>query len=92
MLSILIAGPFLIYLSNSIGRKRSLIISCLIASSSLLIAGITKNEKIFILMMFLSGFGFSGLETIGRVYLSEISGDNFRINSQAVLNCVWALA
>lgn len=33
---------------------------------------------------------FGGLETSIRVYLSELSGRNFRFNSNAILNIIWA--
>lgn len=33
---------------------------------------------------------FGGLETSIRVYLSELSGWNFRFNSNTILNIIWA--
>ncbi len=66
--------------------------ACMMSSVSLMLAGVSSQFSFFVGWLFMAGFGFSGLEAVGRVYLSEISGPNFKINSTAVLNSVWALS
>ena len=89
-LSIFVSGPVFSILSNKLGRKNTILLSCTLSSVSLLLAGLFQEFYIWLFFIFLAGGGFSGLEVVGRVYLSEISGSNFRINSMAFLNLVWA--
>lgn len=72
------------------GRKNVLLFCGFTASISIIIASQCYNFYLWMFFIFTSGFGFGGLETVGRVYLSEISAKNFRINSTATLNIVWA--
>ena len=89
-LSVFISGPFYSYISNKFGRKQGIFLSCLVSSVCLFFAGIVTDFYLWMILIFFAGGGFSGLEVVGRVYLSEISGSNFRINSMAFLNLVWA--
>ncbi len=88
--SLIISGPIFPHLANKYGRKRTIIFSGVLSSVSLIFAGLSWNFVVWMFFVFIAGMGFAGLETAGRVYLSELSGDNFRINSMAVLNMVWA--
>lgn len=72
------------------GRKNILLICGISASTSMILASQSYNFYLWIFFLFVGGFSFGGLETVGRVYLSEISAKNFRINSTAALNIVWA--
>lgn len=72
------------------GRKKVIILCGLIASISLIITSVLTNFTLWVIFIFLAGFGFGGLEVICRVYLSEISAKNFRVNSTTALNIVWA--
>lgn len=89
-LSLILSGPIFPYLTNKYGRKWTIICSGFLSSVSLIFAGLTWNFNVWMFFVFIAGMGFAGLETAGRVYLSELSGNNFRINSMAVLNMVWA--
>jgi MFS family permease len=77
-------------LTNTYGRKVTIIASGLLSSISLMCAGLVWNFSLWMMFVLAAGVGFAGLETAGRVYLSELSGHNFRINSMAVFNMVWA--
>jgi MFS family permease len=89
-LSIFFAAPFFTFMSNKIGRKKTILVACCVSAVSMIFAGIFTNFSLWLTFIFLAGGGFAGLEIVGRVYLSEISGSNFRINSMAFLNLVWA--
>lgn len=89
-LSIFFAAPFFTFMSNKVGRKRTILLACIISAVSMIFAGLLQNFYLWLAFVFLAGGGFAGLEIVGRVYLSEISGSNFRINSMAFLNLVWA--
>jgi len=88
--SLIISGPIFPHLANRYGRKRTIVFSGFLSSVSLILAGLSWNFFVWLFFVFSAGMGFAGLETAGRVYLSELSGNNFRINSMAVLNMVWA--
>lgn len=77
-------------MSDRKGRKTTLIIAGLTCSISLLLAGFSKYFYIWMVLVFLAGMSFGGIEITGRVYLSEISGNNYRYNSIAILNITWA--
>lgn len=53
-------------------------------------AGFSNIFSVWMLLVFIAGMSFGGMEIIGRVYLSEISGKNFRYNSNAILNITFA--
>lgn len=88
--SIFFAGPLFSMLSNRFGRKRAVMVAGCLSSAAIICAGLMTNFYLWLALVFLAGGGFVGLEIVGRVYLSEISGSNFRINSMAFLNLVWA--
>ena len=89
-MSNILSGFIFPYLSDRHGRKKTILFSGFLASLSLLAAGFADEFIYWIICVFLGGFGFGGLETTGRVYLSEISAKNFRFNSSTVLNITWA--
>jgi len=72
------------------GRKNVLLACGLAASVSCILASRMYEFYAWMAFIFIAGFSFGGLETVGRVYLAEISARNFRVNSTAALNIVWA--
>lgn len=89
-LSNMFSGFIFPILSDRKGRKRTTIFAGSISAISLFLAGFTNSFYIWMCLIFFAGMGFGGLEVTGRVYLSEISGNNFRFNSSAILNITWA--
>ena len=77
-------------LSDRYGRKDTLMIALLVASALLIVSTFCHQFSLWMVCISLAGFCFGGVETVGRVYLSEISGPNFRVNSNAILSVVWA--
>ena len=77
----IVSGFVFPYLSDKKGRKSSLIFSGILASLALIGAGLVKSFNIWLFFIFVAGLCFGGIEIVGRVYLSEISGIKFRFNS-----------
>lgn len=89
-LSNILSGTVFPFLSNWKGRRFTILLSGFLASGSILIAGFVSTFYVWMFLVFIAGMAFGGLEITGKVYLSEISGKNFRFNSNALLNIFWA--
>lgn len=78
------------YFIDRHGRRPTLIFALLAASVATAVAALLWDFRLWMMCIFAAGFAFGGIETTARVYLSEVSGQNFRVNSAAVLSIVWA--
>jgi MFS transporter, putative metabolite:H+ symporter len=66
-------GAILIgYISDRIGRKKSLITTVLIYSVFSLLNAFATNMTIFSITRFLTGFGLSAMTVVGITYISEV--------------------
>jgi len=91
-LSGIISGIIFPYLTDKYGRKLLLNCSAILASLSLFSCGFCTNFWLWVLFLFIGSCAFGGMENVSRVYLSEISASNFRFNSNAILNIMWAMS
>ena len=82
--------PFSI-LSERLGRKTSLLFSCLLSSVGLIFCGLSSSFSMYMAFLLIAGTGFGGLEVLSRVYTAEISAHRFRVNSNVALNITWAV-
>lgn len=73
----IISGVIFPYFSDLKGRKLTIVITGLLSSLSLFLAGFTNSFWVWMGLVFIASMCFGGMETTGRVYLSEISGKNF---------------
>jgi len=65
------------YYSDKIGRRKSLLISISIGAGGIFSLGFAPSINVLMILIFISGFGLCGYETIIYVYISEISGNCF---------------
>ena len=89
-ISNILSGFIYPILSDRKGRKFTVIFSGILSSFCLFLAAFSKHFSLWIFLVFIAGMSFGGMEITGRVYLSEISGKNFRYNSNAILNITFA--
>ncbi len=67
------------FFSDRIGRRKSMIFSISLVSVVMFLSGFSLSVEMFMCMLFVIGFGFSGYEAIVFVYITEISGNIINI-------------
>lgn len=73
----LVAGYIFPKIAEKRGRKEAILLSLLLSGISICIAGLSTSIYFFSLMIFISGIGLNGFETLTLVYITEISGKKF---------------
>lgn len=86
------SSAFFPYFIDKHGRRETLVLALFLAAVAITASAMTWDFRLWMLSIFIAGFFYGGVETTARVYLSEISGQNFRVNSTVVLSLVWAIS
>ncbi|KRX06567.1 Major facilitator superfamily domain, general substrate transporter [Pseudocohnilembus persalinus] len=87
-----LAGFIFAQMAQQKGRKKAILYSIALGGLSLFLAGFSQSIYQFIFLIFFSGVGLNGFETLSLVYVTEISAENFRNFSGVILTTGWAIA
>lgn len=78
--------PFVV---DRVGRRTTVVAAGTIGGVSVILAGLAGSFSAFTFFFSVMGFSLGALEIACRVFVSEISGPNFRCNANSVLNVVF---
>jgi MFS family permease len=66
-------------MSDKIGRKMTLLYASLISAFATLLCGSFNHIDLVIIFIIISGFGLNGVEIVGNIFVTEISGKKLLI-------------
>jgi sugar porter (SP) family MFS transporter len=87
----LAAYPFAPYLSDGLGRKRTVFIGALIMCLATALQGAAQSEGMFVGARFLIGFGLTFAANAAPMLVSELSYPLYRAQLTATYNSLWYL-